>query len=84
MEECTTTMIRTWEQRLAAESQGGAAEFMVDQDLKDLSIDVLSRAFFGSSYYLGKTISKNLRAMEETLAKPSLLFGLPDLRYVYI
>ncbi|KAK2652105.1 hypothetical protein Ddye_011961 [Dipteronia dyeriana] len=82
MEECTATMIRAWEQRLAAESQRGVAEFKVDQDLKDLSIDILSRAFFGSSYYLGKTISKNLRAMEETLAKPSLLFGLPYLGFL--
>ncbi|KAL5822372.1 hypothetical protein ACOSQ3_020282 [Xanthoceras sorbifolium] len=81
MEECATAMMRKWEQRLQ-ENGGGVAEFMVDQDLRGLSVDVISRAFFGSSYYLGKTISTMLMAMEETLAKPSLIFGLPYLRFL--
>ncbi|XP_031271574.1 cytochrome P450 714A1-like [Pistacia vera] len=81
MEECTMAMVKTWEIRLI-ESQGGVADLMIDQDLRSLSADIISRACFGSSYSQGKNIFAKLRVMQEAMSKPSLLFGLPNLKFL--
>lgn len=79
MEECTMSMISKWES-LLTESKGGVLDLLIDQDLRSLSADIISRACFGSSYAQGKNIFLKLRAMQEVMSKPSLLFGLPNIR----
>ncbi|KAL5805445.1 hypothetical protein ACOSQ4_028178 [Xanthoceras sorbifolium] len=89
MEECTMAMISTWERRLSQSNRLGLAaatlddhEFMVDQDLRGLSADIISRACFGSSYSQGKNIFAKLRGMQEALSHQSLVFGLPNFRFL--
>ncbi|KAL5738916.1 hypothetical protein ACOSQ2_028096 [Xanthoceras sorbifolium] len=86
MEECTMAMISTWERRLSESSRlGGAAataEFMVDQDLRGLSADIISRYCFGSSYSQGKNIFAKLANLQEALSHQSLVFGLPNFRFL--
>ncbi|XP_044473106.1 cytochrome P450 714A1-like [Mangifera indica] len=81
MEECAMAMVKTWETRLI-ESQGGVADLMVDQDLRCLSADIISKACFGSSYSQGKNIFSKLRVMQEAMSKPSIIFGLPNLKFL--
>ncbi|KAH7554638.1 hypothetical protein JRO89_XS12G0251500 [Xanthoceras sorbifolium] len=84
MEECTMAMISTWERRLGESSRLGgaaaAAEFMVDQDLRGLSADIISRYCFGSSFSQGKNIFAKLANLQEALSHQSLVFGLPNFR----
>ncbi|KAL5864610.1 hypothetical protein ACOSQ3_002124 [Xanthoceras sorbifolium] len=85
MEECTMAMISTWERRLSESSRLGgaaAAEFMVDQDLRGLSADIISRYCFGSSYSQGKNIFAKLANLQEALSHQSLVFGLPNFRFL--
>lgn len=84
MEDCTMAMITTWEKRLSESSQLGVDhhEFIVDQDLRGLSADIISRACFGSSYSQGKNIFAKLRDMQEALSQESLIFGLPTFRFL--
>ncbi|KAL5807653.1 hypothetical protein ACOSQ3_028344 [Xanthoceras sorbifolium] len=89
MEECTMAMISTWERRLSQSNRLGRAaatlddhEFRVDQDLRGLSADIISRACFGSSYSQGKNIFAKLRDMQEALSHQSLVFGLPYFRFL--
>ncbi|XP_024041985.1 cytochrome P450 714C2-like [Citrus clementina] len=81
MEECTMSMISKWES-LLTESKGGVLDLLIDQDLRSLSAYIISRACFGSSYAQGKSTFVKLRAMQEVMSKPSLLFGLPNIRWL--
>ncbi|KAH9673506.1 cytochrome P450 714A1 [Citrus sinensis] len=81
MEGCTMSMISKW-QSLLTESKGGVLDLLIDQDLRSLSADIISRACFGSSYAQGKSIFLKLRAMQEVMSKPNLLFGLPNIRWL--
>ncbi|KAI4328684.1 hypothetical protein L6164_021019 [Bauhinia variegata] len=83
MEESTMTMIRTWERRIIEfQREGGKeiAEMVIDDDLKALTADVISKACFGSSYDKGNQIFAKLATMQTALAKPSVLFGFLSLR----
>ncbi|KAE9465087.1 hypothetical protein C3L33_02996, partial [Rhododendron williamsianum] len=69
-------LLRKWEGCIDA--QGGlVAEIRVDEDLRCLSADVISRACFGSSYSKGKLIFSKLRLLQKTISIQSVLFGVP-------
>ncbi|KAK9920181.1 hypothetical protein M0R45_028740 [Rubus argutus] len=74
MEESTMALIETWESRIL-ESQSSVAEMRIDQDLKTLSADIISRACFGSSYSEGNHIFAKIAFMQDALSNPNLLFG---------
>ena len=47
MVDSTLSLLRSWEGRV--ETAGGVADIKVDEDLRNLTADVISRACFGSS-----------------------------------
>lgn len=78
--EAAEPMLESWESRVQCE--GGTAEIAIDQDLRCLSADVISRVCFGGSYSEGKEIFARLRAVQVAISKKSLFFGIPGSRYV--
>ncbi|XP_027338716.1 cytochrome P450 714A1-like [Abrus precatorius] len=81
MEESTMEIIRKWESYIR-ESEGGIAELVIDGDLKVLTADVISKACFGSSYAQGNLIFAKLATMQSALARPSILFGFLNIRFL--
>ncbi|KAL6142720.1 hypothetical protein ACLB2K_060997 [Fragaria x ananassa] len=81
MVESTTSMINTWDYRVL-ESKSGIVDMEVDDELKTLSADIISRACFGSSYSFGNQILEKIAQMVDILGKPSLLYGFLDFSWV--
>ncbi|GAV71499.1 p450 domain-containing protein [Cephalotus follicularis] len=77
MVDSTTTMLKSWESRI--EIKGGIADIKVDEDLRSLSADVISRACFGSNYSKGEQIFARLRLLQKTMSMSSI--GIPGMRY---
>ncbi|KAJ4832519.1 hypothetical protein Tsubulata_800077 [Turnera subulata] len=80
MEECTIRMIRGWERRVAI--GGGVADITIDEDLRTLSADIISKACFGSSYSQGKQIFAKLDALRGIISTTRFSLGLPNLRFL--
>lgn len=81
MEQSTIAMMKTWENRII-ESEGGVADMIIDEDLKSLSADIISRACFGSSFSQGNQIFAKIASLQDILSKPSVLFGLSNFRFL--
>ncbi|XP_068640427.1 cytochrome P450 714C2-like [Aristolochia californica] len=75
MVDSTIPLLESWEKRI--EREGGIAEIKVDEDLRNLSADIISRASFGSSYVRGKEIFSKIRALQKAMSEKSLLIGVP-------
>ena len=83
MQISTMEIIKKWEsQILEIRQDSGVLDMRIDEDLKTLSGDIISRACFGSSYSRGNLIFEKIALMQEALSKPSLLFGFLNFRYV--
>lgn len=83
MQTSTMEIIKKWESRILEISQdSGDLDMRIDEDLKTLSGDIISRACFGSSYSRGNLVFEKIALMQEALSKPSLLFGFLNFRYV--
>lgn len=81
MLESAEPLLKKWEDCI--EAQGGVtADIQVDEDLKGVSADVISRACFGSSYFKGKEIFLKLRRLQKAISQQGFLFGTTRLRYV--
>ncbi|CAB4299785.1 unnamed protein product [Prunus armeniaca] len=78
MVDCTTTMLRSWESKI--EGEGGIAVFGVDEDLRSLSADIISRTSFGSNYSQGKEIFLKLRTLQKIMYQRYI--GVPGARYL--
>ncbi|XWS77351.1 hypothetical protein CRYUN_Cryun01aG0253800 [Craigia yunnanensis] len=59
MVDATTSLLKSWESRV--EGEGGLSEITVDEDLRSLSADIISRACFGSNYSKGVEIFLKLK-----------------------
>ncbi|KAK0582624.1 hypothetical protein LWI29_027802 [Acer saccharum] len=59
---------------------GGVADIKIDDNLRSLSGNVISRACFGSSYCKGEEIFSNLRTLQKTMSKGYI--GIPGSRYM--
>lgn len=79
MEECTMPMIREWESRVV--TAGGVADIIIDQDLRTVSADIISKTCFGSSYSQGKQIFAKLASLQEAILNASYKSRLPSFRY---
>ncbi|KAI9108116.1 hypothetical protein K1719_020989 [Acacia pycnantha] len=79
MEESTREIMRKWE-RIIEESGGKTAEIVIDNEMKEITADIISKACFGGSYALGNQIFAKITALTNLLAKPSVLFGFLYLR----
>jgi hypothetical protein len=81
MLESAQPLLRKWEDCI--EAQGGIlADIQVDEDLKGVSADVISRACFGSSYFQGKEIFLKLRTLQKAISQQCFLFGVTSFGYV--
>ncbi|KAK1285774.1 hypothetical protein QJS10_CPB20g00040 [Acorus calamus] len=78
MVESTIPLLKAWESKIVGE--GGIANISVDEDVRHLSADVISKVCFGSSYARGEEIFSKLRALQQALSKPSILIGIPGSR----
>ncbi|TXG62473.1 hypothetical protein EZV62_009467 [Acer yangbiense] len=79
MVEATISTLKSWESRIESQG-GGVADIKIDDDLRSLSGDVISRACFGSSYCKGEEIFSNLRTLQKTMSKGYI--GIPGSRYM--
>ncbi|GJN28451.1 hypothetical protein PR202_gb16576 [Eleusine coracana subsp. coracana] len=80
MVEAGNTMLNLWESEV--EKHDGGAEMVVDEYLRNLSADVISRASFGSSFAQGKEIFNKIRQLQMLMAKQTMLIGVPSFRYL--
>ncbi|CAO2147459.1 unnamed protein product [Urochloa humidicola] len=80
MIEAANTMFYSWENKI--EREGGSAEMVVDEFLRNFSADVISRASFGSSFSEGKEIFNKIRQLQMAMAKQNMLIGAPGSRYL--
>ncbi|MBA0834194.1 hypothetical protein Goarm_006569 [Gossypium armourianum] len=55
-------------------------KIIVDEDLRSLSADIISRACFGSNYSKGEEIFSKLKALQMAMAKTYI--GIPGMRYL--
>ena len=79
MVEAAMSMLTSWENITGEE--GGNAEIVVDESLRNFSADVISRTSFGSNFAAGKEIFSKIRQLQIAMAEQSML-GLPGIRYV--
>ncbi|XP_052211319.1 cytochrome P450 714C2-like [Diospyros lotus] len=78
MVDSTTVMLKSWESKIV--SGGGNAEIKVDDDMRILSADIISKACFGSNYSQGERIFLKLRAIQKTMSKGHI--GVPGSRFL--
>ncbi|CAJ2664945.1 unnamed protein product [Trifolium pratense] len=76
--ESTNVMLRSWMSKL--EKDGEVLEINVDEDLRNLSADIIARACFGSNYVEGREIFTKLRELQSLLCK--IMPGIPGYRYL--
>ncbi|TVU19960.1 hypothetical protein EJB05_36144 [Eragrostis curvula] len=81
MVDAAQPLLASWEAQVAA-APGGVAEIEVDDDLRSFSFDVVSRACFGGDYSRGREIFLRLRALSGLMARTSVIFTIPSLRYL--
>jgi cytochrome P450 family 714 subfamily C len=79
MVEAGSTMLKLWEGEV--EREGVSAEMVVDEYLRSLSADVISRASFGSSFAEGKEIFNKIRQLQMLMSKQNMLRCVPGCRY---
>ncbi|PON92492.1 Cytochrome P450 [Trema orientale] len=82
MLESAQPMLKKWEECI--EAQGGmTAEIKVDEDLRGVSADVISRVCFGSSYAKGREVFSKLRSLQKTISHQGFLFGVTNLGNIF-
>ncbi|KAL2892606.1 hypothetical protein RDABS01_008515 [Bienertia sinuspersici] len=79
MVEAATSMLSSWEDSLT--KSGGTAAITIDEDLRNMSADIISKTAFGSSYIQGKEIFSKIRELQKLMSK-ALLVGIPFARYM--
>lgn len=79
MVDATNSLLQTWESRI--EGERGISEIIVDEHLRSLSADIISRACFGSNYSKGEEIFSKLNALQMAMSKANI--GIPGMRYCF-
>lgn len=82
MVESVMPLVDSWESK--AKNGGGVAEIIVDEDFRNFSADVISRASFGSNYAEGREIFEKLRVLSLTILRSNNLFDISYLRYIVV
>ncbi|KAL6498866.1 hypothetical protein OROHE_026466 [Orobanche hederae] len=78
MAESTLTMLKAWENK--TQNDLGKVEIIVDEDLRSLSTEIISRACFGRSYTQGDKIFSKLQSLQRIMSMGRI--GVPGLRYL--
>lgn len=80
MVDSTTSIVRCWEDKIIKSEEKGFADIKIDEDLRSLSADIISRACFGSNYSQGKHIFSKLRTLQKLMSSQTI--GVPASRYI--
>ncbi|EYU40339.1 hypothetical protein ABFS82_02G138400 [Erythranthe guttata] len=78
MVESTSTMLKDWEKK--TERCNEKVEIRVDEDLRSLSADIISRTCFGRRYAQGEEIFSKLQSLLRVMSRGSI--GIPGLRHL--
>ncbi|CAN4125986.1 unnamed protein product [Withania somnifera] len=78
MVESTSKIIELWDEKIRNSER--SFDVKVDDDLKRLSADIISRACFGSSYAEGEQIFLKLQTLQMVMSKVPI--GVPGLRHI--
>ncbi|CAN8252235.1 unnamed protein product [Cochlearia groenlandica] len=78
MVDSAMPMLSKWEDMVMMKSHGDnmVCDIRVDEDLRAVSADVISRACFGSSFSKGKEIFSKLRSLQKAITHHNILFSL--------
>uniref|UniRef100_A0A7N0T0M6 Cytochrome P450 n=1 Tax=Kalanchoe fedtschenkoi TaxID=63787 RepID=A0A7N0T0M6_KALFE len=83
MADSTLLMVKNWEDQVDALGEPGVAvDIRVDQDMQNLTADVIAKASFGSSFSQGKEIFAKLRTLQSLMSMTSIFVGIPGLRHL--
>ncbi|KAL9177111.1 hypothetical protein ABFS82_01G037300 [Erythranthe guttata] len=81
--ESALTLVNSWNDIIEANEGGSTAvDISVDDYLKKISGDLISRACFGGSYSKGEEIFLKLESLQEFISKKAMSIGIPGLRYL--
>ncbi|KAA8543914.1 hypothetical protein F0562_021909 [Nyssa sinensis] len=80
--ESARTLVKSWESVI--ESESGIADIRVDEHVRNFTSHVFSRIMFGSNYSIGSELFPKCRALIKASVSPTILNGLPFLRYLPI
>eukprot|EP01018_Ginkgo_biloba_P028557 Gb_04119 [translate_table: standard] len=80
MAESSVWMLNKWEENVRRE--GGSAEIRVDQDLSNVTADIIARTCFGCNYHKGKQVFEKLRSLQLIMAKRDRNAGIPGSRFL--
>lgn len=78
MIESASPLVGRWEAK--AEEGGGVATVQVDEDLRNLSAEIISKTCFGSNYPRGMEIFSKMLKILDLLSKQYSSVGIPGLR----
>ncbi|KAF3445617.1 hypothetical protein FNV43_RR10793 [Rhamnella rubrinervis] len=78
MVDSTTSTVESWE--VGIKSEGQIAGINVDEDLRRLSADIISRACFGSNFSQGRHIFSKLRTLQKLMTNQTI--GVPGSRHM--
>ncbi|KAM0897986.1 hypothetical protein ACQ4PT_022214 [Festuca glaucescens] len=73
IEDSTAPLLEVWESII--DSEGGSKEIVVDDYVRNISADVISRACFGSSFAKGEEIFCRLRKLQTAVSQQDALVG---------
>lgn len=78
--QSTIPTMESWQVQI--EKGNGVANIKVDEDLRNLSSDIISKVCFGSSCTKGKEIFARLRMLQDVIAQQASITGIPCPRFV--
>ncbi|KAI6672980.1 hypothetical protein NL676_000886 [Syzygium grande] len=80
MVESAVSVLEKWESQM--EEARGVASVRVDEDLKSISAEMLSKACFGSNYVIGNEIFSKMLVLQDLLSRQRAFVGLPGVRHI--
>ncbi|XP_059625248.1 cytochrome P450 714C2-like [Cornus florida] len=78
--ESASALVKSWES--IVESEGGTADIIVDDYVRNFTSRVFSKVLFGSNYSVGSKLLPKCVALIKASEKPTILDGLPFMRYL--
>ena len=78
MVESTVSLLESLEKAVAL--GGGSADVEMQRHMQDVTVDIISRSIFGSSYKKGKKVFEEQQKLVELLVVNNPFFSLPGLR----
>lgn len=78
MLDSANLLVKQWENKI--QEHGGVASIRIDQDLKFMAAEIISKTLFGSYYALGNEISRKIGILQDVLSQQNTLLKIPGFR----